>query len=152
MVKAKLDKVLLYEPGGLSEKHEDTKKADGAFVTLVVQLPSRYTVGSFVVSHGSESKMFELGSGGDASYGCHFMAHYADCEHEIFTVESGLRLVLVYSLCYTGGNKPTAANVTADGNKLKAILARLRRADRLSCCFWIISVLLRHSRASDSKL
>jgi hypothetical protein len=90
-----------------------------------VQLPSRYTGGSFVVTRGSESKKFELGSGGDASYGCHFVAHYAECEHEIRKVEGGFRLALVCSLCYTGGNKTTAADVTADRNKLKSILTPL---------------------------
>jgi hypothetical protein len=131
LVKAKLDKMLLHEPGGFSEKHREAGKADGMFATLVVQLPSQYTGGSFVVSHGSESNKFELGSGGDASYGCHFVAHYADCEHGIHKVESGFRLALVYSLCYTGGNRPTAADVTGDRNKLKSILNRLPREDRL---------------------
>jgi hypothetical protein len=151
MVKAKLDKLLLYEPGGFSEKHRDTEKADGTFATLVVQLPSRYTGGSFVVFHGSESDKFEMGSGDDASYGCHFVAHYADCEHEIHTVESGFRLVLVCSLGYTGGNKTTAADVTADRNKLKSVLTRLRREDRLFMLPLDHQYTAASSLASDSK-
>jgi hypothetical protein len=104
MVKAQLCKMLLHEPGYFSEKHRDTEKADGMFASLVVQLPSRYAGGSFVVTPGSESKKFDLVSGGDAAYSCHFVACYTDCEHEIHKVESGFRLALVYSLCYTGRN------------------------------------------------
>jgi hypothetical protein len=113
-VRAELYKVLLYEPGGFFKKHRDTEKAAGMFATLVVQLPSRNSGGAFVVSHGGETKKFTLGSGGAASYGCHFVTHYADCEHEIQPVESGYRLALVYSLCYTGGKKytPSAAAVS----------------------------------------
>jgi hypothetical protein len=132
MVKAEFYKMILYGPGGFSERHRDKEKADSMFARLVVQLPSRYTGGAFIVTHGGESKKFELGSGGDAACGCHFVAHYADCEHEIHKVESGFRLVLVYSLCYTGGkSKPTATDIMADRNKLKSILTRLPREDRL---------------------
>jgi hypothetical protein len=132
LVRAELYKVLLYEPGGFFKKHRDTEKATGMFATLVVQLPSRYTGGAFVVSHGGETKEFTLGSGGDASYCCHFVTHYADCEHEIQPVESGYRLALVYSLCYTGGNKykPTAAAVSDVQGRLTSILDRLPNEER----------------------
>ena len=111
LVKAELYKLLLYEEGGFFKKHRDTEKAKGMFATLVVQLPSKFTGGSFVVSHGGECETFSLGAGGDAAYDCHFVCHYADCEHEIKKVESGHRLALIYSLCYSGPGKPSADDV-----------------------------------------
>lgn len=111
LVAAELYKLLLYEEGGFFKKHRDTEKADGMFATLVAQLPSNFTGGSFVVSHGGESESFSLGAGSEAAYGCHFVCHYADCEHEIKKVESGHRLALIYSLCYSGPYKPSASDV-----------------------------------------
>ena len=41
--------MLLYKKGGHFVKHTDRKKEDYMFGTLVVQLPSEYTGGEFVV-------------------------------------------------------------------------------------------------------
>ena len=95
-VTSHLYKLLLYKSGGFFKKHRDTEKANGMFGTLVVQLPSVYSGGFFVVSHAQENKTFDLGSNGPSAYACHFVAHYADCEHEIKPVEAGYRLALVY--------------------------------------------------------
>lgn len=73
LVRAELYKLLLYEEGGFFKKHRDTEKAKGIFSTLVVQLPSKFTGGSFVVSHGGECETLTLGAGGDAAYDCHFV-------------------------------------------------------------------------------
>ena len=126
-VRSELYKLLLYEPGGFFKKHRGTEKADGMFATLVIQLPSCHTGGTLIVSHAGDTKSFFLGAGKDAAYGCHFAAHYADCEHEITKVESGYRLALIYSLCYTGRKdlKPTAAAVSDGVRELKSVLKRL---------------------------
>jgi len=57
LVKAELYKLLLYETGGFFKPHRDTEKADKMFATLVVQLPSRFTGGSFSVKHGGKTKV-----------------------------------------------------------------------------------------------
>jgi hypothetical protein len=130
LVRAELYKLLLYEPGGFFKKHRDTEKAKGMFATLVVQLPSKFTGGSFVVTHGGKSETFTMGAGEDAAYGCHFVCHYADCEHEIMKVESGHRLALVYSLCYTGSScTPSAGSLGCDD--LSGMLKRLPPSDSL---------------------
>lgn len=101
------------------------------FATLVVQLPSVFTGGSFVVSHGNKSKTFGLDAPETAPYQCHHVAHYADCEHEIRPVESGYRLALIYSLCYTGNErqKPSVQNLTQGA--LVSLMNRLDKGDSL---------------------
>ena len=59
-VKSELYKLLVYEPGGFFKPHRDTEKADGMFATLVVQLPSSFTGGTFVVSHGNATQSSPL--------------------------------------------------------------------------------------------
>ncbi len=95
------------------------------FATLVVQLPSIFEGGSFVVYSygGSESQAFKLDAA-TAPYACHYVVHYADCEHEILPVTSGYRLTLVYSLCFKGKNTKTPsayALETAIGHVVKTI-------------------------------
>ena len=100
-VTASFYKLLLYEPGSFFSAHTDTEKANGMFGTLIVQLPSAYKGGLVTVRHNSEDEEFALGADtGDAEYACHCLAHYADCEHEVAPVQSGLRLVAIYSLCW----------------------------------------------------
>lgn len=58
LVRPELYKLLLYETGGLFKKHRDTEKVEGMFATLVVQLPSCFTGGNFVVTHNKILKPF----------------------------------------------------------------------------------------------
>ncbi len=80
------------------------------FGTLVIQLPSNYTGGELAVYHQSKSKKFDFGG----SMGCsnfHYVAFYADCQHEIKPVTKGYRLCLIYNLVYRGpGNCPVLAD------------------------------------------
>jgi hypothetical protein len=60
------------------------KRQKECFLLLLCSfLPSSPVGGSFVVSHRGECETFTLGAGGDAAYDCHFVCHYADCEHEL---------------------------------------------------------------------
>jgi hypothetical protein len=85
---------------------------DGMFATLVLQLPSTFTGGEFVVTHGGVSRTFDLALDGDAALCPQYVCHYADCEHELKPVTSGHRLALVYSLCWADSSSectsPTA--------------------------------------------
>lgn len=150
-VEAILYKVLLYESGGFFKKHRDTEKEDGMFATLVVQLPSVYTGGNLKVSHGEDmSKTYAMGTDdGTAPYCCHFVAHYADCEHEVEAVQSGYRLALVYSLCHkgkdTGLEVPTMEMATGPAKKLISTLERLPAPKQfmffpLSHCYTTVSL------------
>ena len=74
------------------------------FGTLIIQLPSNYSGGQLEVYHKSKSMQFNF----DGPVGCsnfHYVAFYADCQHEIKPVTSGYRLCLVYNLVYRGSGK-----------------------------------------------
>ena len=131
LVRSELYKLLLYEEGGFFKKHRDTEKADGMFATLVVQLPSRFTGGSFVVTHNGSTKEFSMEDSKTSPYCCHYVGHYADCEHEILPIESGYRVALIYSLCYTGKevSKPSVANVQE--GSLVSVMQRLDKSQSL---------------------
>jgi 2OG-Fe(II) oxygenase superfamily len=98
-IRATLYKMLLYEAGGHFAPHRDTEKEDGMFGTLIIQLPSAFTGGAISFEHSGETKMFALSEGSDSSF--HYVAFYADCQHQLHTVESGVRLTLVYNLVAT---------------------------------------------------
>ena len=77
------------------------------FGTLVVQLPSDYSGGELVVTHGGKDKVFNF----NGLKGCtnfHYAAFYADCQHELKKVTKGYRLCLIYNLLYTGSGSPPA--------------------------------------------
>jgi hypothetical protein len=132
MVQAHLYKLLLYETGGFFKKHRDTEKEDGMFATLVVQLPSVFEGGAFVVSHNGKKHTFKLDDAATAPYSSHYVAHYADCEHEILPATSGYRLGLVYSLCYKGKSSETpSARVLETAGRLLRNIERLPREDQL---------------------
>ena len=122
-VEAKLYKLLLYQKGGHFDFHRDTEKERGMFATLVVQLPSDFSGGEFVVRHEEVEKKHILGSDDlSCSQLSYFVAHYADCEHAVREVTGGHRLALVYSLCWKGEDgpppTPAALSSTALGQRL----------------------------------
>jgi 2OG-Fe(II) oxygenase superfamily len=95
-IRAALYKMLLYETGGHFAPHRDTVKEGGMFGTLIIQLPSEFTGGAISFEHSSETKSVDLSQGSDSSF--HYVAFYADCQHQLHPVESGARLTLVYNL------------------------------------------------------
>jgi hypothetical protein len=119
LAQAKFYKLLLYEPGGHFAKHRDTEKIDGMFGTLVIQLPSVFKGGKSIVSHNGETQTYVQ----DETKAFHYVAHYADCEHEITPVESGYRLALVDSLYYKGSDTPP----TVDAVRYNALASSIRR-------------------------
>jgi 2OG-Fe(II) oxygenase superfamily len=95
-VHANLYKMLVYETGGHFTPHRDTEKEEGMFGTLIIQLPSPFTGGAISFEHADETKKFDLSQGSDSSF--HYVAFYADCKHQIHSVESGVRVTLLYNL------------------------------------------------------
>ena len=98
-VEAHLYKMLLYEQGGHFKKHKDTEKQKGMFGSLLVQLPAVYEGGDLVVHHCGSIKRFKhsVDSGDQISY----TSFFADCDHELEPLTSGLRIVLAYNLVRT---------------------------------------------------
>ena len=101
--------LLLYEPGGFFLPHQDGEKLDGMVATLVVVLPSEFKGGELVVRHEGEEKAFDFNSKKNAAFEIHYAAFYADCEHEIRPLRSGLRLCLVYNLTLAKSKKVPSA-------------------------------------------
>jgi hypothetical protein len=105
----KLYKLLMYEEGGHFEPHRDTEKAQGMFATLIVQFPSDFAGGDLVVRHLGTERTFGMGSeDGSRQQGFHYVAMYADCEHELRQITAGHRLVAAYSLCWASDEAPPA--------------------------------------------
>jgi len=51
-----------------------------------------------IVSHKGKEKVFDFAA--ESAYNCHYIAFYADCQHEIKLVTQGYRLCLVYNLLH----------------------------------------------------
>jgi 2OG-Fe(II) oxygenase superfamily len=111
-IHANLYKMLVYETGGHFTPHRDTEKEDGMFGTFIIQLPSAFTGGAISFEHTDETKTFDLSQGSDKSF--HYIAFYADCKHQIHTVESGVRLTLVYNLVGSPKQEPPSHSVNQE--------------------------------------
>ena len=128
-------KLLIYEAGGHFVFHRDTEKEPGMFATLVVQLPSRFTGGKLVVKHQKNSRTYDFGcASGKAAFMVHFAAHFADVEHMLEEVQSGIRAAAVYNICWVGSGP--APSVTA----------------RHTSAFGVASILEKWDHGTHSKL
>ena len=106
-IRAEFYKLLLYEKGGHFKAHTDSEKFPGMFGTLVVQFPSAFSGGTYTVRHQGQERVFSLGTDdATCSSSHHYVAHYADCEHEVAEITGGHRLVAVYSLIWTKAGLP----------------------------------------------
>jgi 2OG-Fe(II) oxygenase superfamily len=119
-IRARLHKLLFYETEGHFMAHRDTEKEEGMFGTLILQLPSKFTGGAFTVSHQGETKTLvqQSKSENDAKY----IAFYSDCEHQLHSVTSGVRLCLVFNLTCAAPTAPTHAINIATETKLQSVV------------------------------
>ena len=97
-LQAELYKLLVYQEGGFFVPHRDSEKNDGMIASLIIALPNPFRGGALVVRHSPSQEMRflfdEAASGNLVSYA----AFYADCEHEVRRVESGVRVCLCYNM------------------------------------------------------
>ncbi len=97
-LQAELYKLLVYKDGGFFVPHRDSEKVDGMVASLIIVLPNQFRGGALIVRHSPSQEMRfpfdEAASGNLVSYA----AFYADCEHEVKRVESGVRVCLCYNL------------------------------------------------------
>jgi len=122
-VEAIFYKLLIYEPGGFFIGHRDTEKCPGMFATLIVAPPGVYSGGELVIRHMDREVRLDLKSvdPADAS----FAAFYADCPHEVSPVQSGYRLVMVYTLRrQEKGPAPKPPNYDKEAHRVAALLKR----------------------------
>jgi hypothetical protein len=96
-LEARLYKLLIYETGGFFLPHRDSEKHDRMVASLVVVLPNRFEGGTLIVRHGAARRTFTHEEAASGKAPC-YAAFYADCEHEVERVTSGVRLCLAYNL------------------------------------------------------
>jgi hypothetical protein len=142
-LEARLYKLLVYEKGGFFLPHRDSEKHDRMVASMIVMLPNRFEGGSLIVRHGAvkQTLNFDEAAGGKAP--C-YAAFYADCEHEVQRVTSGVRLCLVYNLVLKPKRgKPSAAAEPAAPADVLAHSRRSRWSSRWNItirsagCRWI---------------
>jgi len=94
---AELYKLLIYDKGGQFDWHRDAEKKKGMVASLIVVLPSRFGGGLLTLqnSGGRVHHGFEEASSERA---IEYVAFYADCEHSVSRVDSGVRVCLAYNL------------------------------------------------------
>jgi hypothetical protein len=112
---ARLDKMLLYEPGQFFAPHQDSERHADMIGSLVVELPSASSGGAVIIEHGGERKT--LRGAPREPRDLSLLAFYADCRHEVTPLESGFRIVLTYHLLYRrapGTEAPSAPGAAVD--------------------------------------
>ena len=109
-------KLQIHAAGARFSKHKLNEDEKNLFARLVVQLPSIYTGGEYIVYNNVNSCQRTLDFGcesGDASYSIQYAAYFTDLEHEMLEITNGYRAVLVYSLYWK------ELPVISNGNRLK---------------------------------
>ena len=138
---AELHSLLYMEKGSRVDRCKNTDEGTNILGTLFVQLPSVFTGGEVKIYNDGEGdywgveedipNTFLLGAGGDASFSCHFICHFKDCEYEFAKIKSGSRVLLRYTLRYGGETTPTALSINKSMSNLKWSLEMLPPADRM---------------------
>ncbi len=104
-----------------------------------------------VIHHGNGKKKttvydFSAATHRKAAHMPHFIAHYADVEHEILEVTSGYRVALTYSLCWQNNGNGTGRQISNESIPERY----LRVFKKLSKRPYRIGVLLEHKYTSQS--
>ena len=92
-----LYKLLIYRKGGHFAPHRDSEKRRGMVATMIVVLPNKFGGGDLVIRQSGKEDTFTFG---EASRGAaiQYAAFFADCEHQVRRVRSGVRICLAFNL------------------------------------------------------
>ncbi len=126
-VEAVLHKLLIYGKGGHFKPHRDTEKLDAMFGTLIIKLPAKHKGGRLNIRHGGQTVSVDF-SDPEHLRDFQYAALFADCEHEVESVNSGHRICLVYNLVLQKG-APALLNrtIASHAAKLRPHFAELPR-------------------------
>ncbi|KAF9872478.1 oxidoreductase [Colletotrichum karsti] len=103
-IRAELYNMNIYSgPSGKFKPHVDTPRSSYQIGSLVVCLPMKHEGGNLAVRHRGQEKVFDWAEASDR-HAIQWAAFYSDCEHEVFEVKSGHRVILTYNLYATRGN------------------------------------------------
>jgi hypothetical protein len=104
-----------------------------------------------VIHHGNAKKKktvydFSAATHRKAAHMPHFIAHYADVEHEILEVISGYRVALTYSLCWQNNGNGIGRQISNESipEKILGVFKRLSKRP------YSIEVLLEHKYTRQS--
>ena len=119
-VEARLHKLVLYEEGGTFDWHQDTEKSNEMFGSLVINLPSYYEGGDFLIKHENllVKSAYNQQVGEDGFF---YSGFYSDCYHKVNTVTKGHRFSLLFDLVMKNTKPFSIGHVNAN-TKTKAIL------------------------------
>ncbi|TWU50590.1 hypothetical protein Poly51_38820 [Rubripirellula tenax] len=124
-LKAELYKLLIYPTGGRFRKHRDSEKRKGMVGSLIVVLPSKFKRGSLLVWEKDRPRRFDFGQA-RLEQTAEYVAFYADCEHEVERVESGVRVCLAFNLIVKpSGKRKRKPSDAADPVVVDALSDRL---------------------------
>jgi hypothetical protein len=121
-LEAVFDKLLLYEGGQFFKPHQDSEKSDEMVGTLVVILPSTYSGGVVTVEHRDEKKIFRRIESQASELS--LLAFYADCQHTVSPIKSGVRVALTYQLRL--GASTSVPSLSIPGEVIERLTAGVR--------------------------
>lgn len=100
-------KLMLYGDGSFTRPRNDLEDPAGKIATLCICLPSVHQGGDIVLSYGEQQKVIDTSH---STFDVNVLAWHSDVTHEVKSVSSGHRLVVVYNII---SQQPDAATVTA---------------------------------------
>ena len=107
MVSARpLTRVGILTAGNISRPPEHARKNPSVFATIVIVLPSRFTGGTFRISHGDCSETHDL-SKNKTSTSTTVLAWYTGVTLDVSPITDGHQLTLHYALIHTATSAPT---------------------------------------------
>ena len=124
-IEARLDHLLLYEPGCFFLPHKDGEKDRRMVATLVLSPPSSFRGGELVVRHDGDERVLDFGGGCDFAH-LHYAAFYADCEHEVRPVVHGHRISLIYHIVLAN-SKRRQSSAPSQRKHVTEVAEELRR-------------------------
>ncbi len=96
-LQVELYKLLIYPKGGFFAPHRDSEKRRGMVATMIVVLPNAFAGGELIVRHSGQETDFNFGKNA-SDQAIQYAAFFADCEHEVRKIRSGVRVCLAYNL------------------------------------------------------
>lgn len=134
-LEAWMHKLLIYGPGQFFKPHQDTEKREGMVGTLVLIWPCAHIGGALRVQHADQSTTFT--SQQLQSDDIRWCAFYADCRHEVLTVEEGWRVALTYDLVVPTAVRKKPAQAP-NPEVLAALGAHFKSVERDTSRPWVL--------------
>ena len=122
----------LIGPGGCFDAMHEKEEVKGAFVTLIITLPSAHEGGEIHAHLDEQQLSFSAPHSREFSYS--YTACYTDIDHSIGTVTSGYRLSLIYNLVHRGDtmefSRPMSVLNDHKGTMNRALAAREKKMQK----------------------